>query len=167
MELYLLRHAIAVERGTAGYADPKRPLTPEGIQKMKRIARGIKKLKIDFDLILSSPYRRAKETAQILVDELNVKKKLKFSDQLIPEGSFKKLALELKAFFEVYENIVLVGHEPFLSQFMSKLITGKNDFTVELKKGGLAKLTLDKIAFGSGDVIINWLLTPYQLMLIR
>jgi phosphohistidine phosphatase SixA len=67
MNLFLLRHAIAVEPGAlSGASDAARPLSPEGKEKMRKIARGMKALDLSFDLILSSPYVRARETAEIV-----------------------------------------------------------------------------------------------------
>ena len=68
MELYLLRHAIAVEREHFCGEDRERPLTPAGIKKMRRIARGMKAMKLSFDLILTSPYERAKDTAALVAE---------------------------------------------------------------------------------------------------
>ena len=72
MELYILRHGIAVERGTPGYRkDADRPLTPEGKEKVHQIAEAILGMELKFDLILSSPYARAEQTAKIVAGELD------------------------------------------------------------------------------------------------
>ena len=69
MNLYIIRHAIAVEEGTPEYQeDSQRPLTDKGKKKMVQIAKGIRALNVKFDLVLSSPYVRANETAEILAD---------------------------------------------------------------------------------------------------
>ena len=92
MNLYILRHGIAVEPGTPGYAkDADRPLTPEGERKLRQIAEAMEALELSFDLILSSPYLRARQTAEIIAEALKARKKLELSDSLTPGGSTKKL----------------------------------------------------------------------------
>src|SRR5512136_509230 len=88
MDLYILRHGIAVERGTPGYAkDADRPLTPEGERKLQLIAEAMEALELKFDLILSSPYARARQTAEVVTGVLHARKQLEFSDSLTPGGS--------------------------------------------------------------------------------
>src|SRR5205823_13526555 len=92
MNLYILRHGLAVEHGATGYQrDADRPLTPKGKRKLGQIADAMEALKLSFDLILSSPYTRARQTAEIVADALHVRKKLEFSEELVPDGSYKKL----------------------------------------------------------------------------
>src|SRR5690242_16747729 len=92
MDIYLLRHGLAVERGASGYDnDAERPLTDEGERKLRDIARAMRKLELEFDLILSSPYTRARQTAEIVADGLKTRKKLDFSDSLTPDGSTHEL----------------------------------------------------------------------------
>src|SRR5258706_11485751 len=91
MDLYILRHGLAVEPRTPGYEDAARPLTPKGERKLQTIAEAMRALDLCFDLILSSPYARARETAEIVAKTFNVLKKLEFTDSLTPNGSAKKL----------------------------------------------------------------------------
>src|SRR5262249_43774691 len=159
MEIYILRHGIAVERGTGGYKkDGDRPLTKEGKEKVTEIADGILKMGIQLDLILSSPYVRAKDTAQIVADRL--RKQVTFTDFLLPDGNGRHLIAEIND--EKPQRVLLVGHEPDLSELISVLFTGSADANIELKKGGLCKLTSDKLSFGR-CATLNWLLTPKQL----
>jgi phosphohistidine phosphatase len=163
MELYILRHGIAVDRGTPGYKkDGDRPLTPEGEEKMREIAEAILGMDLKFDLILSSPYVRAEQTAHIVAGELD--EEVNFSDFLKPGGNSLELIAEIND--EKPQRILLVGHEPDLSQFVSVLVTGGSDALIDLKKGGLCKLTTDKLVFGR-CATLNWLLTPKQLRKLR
>ena len=92
MNLYILRHGIAVEPGTPGYEkDADRPLTPEGERKLWQITEAMEALELSFDLILSSPYLRARQTAEIVAEALKARKRLELSDSLTPGGSSKKL----------------------------------------------------------------------------
>ena len=90
MNIYLLRHGIAVERGTAGFNDDsQRPLTAEGRQKMQQIAKGIKIMGLSFDVVLSSPYIRAKETAAF------VSKRMTLTKNLVPEAAGEAIIKEI------------------------------------------------------------------------
>jgi len=163
MEIYILRHGIAVERGTPGYKkDSDRPLTKEGIEKMHQIAESILAMELKFDLILSSPLVRAEQTARIVADELD--EEVTFTDQLSPDGNALELVREIND--EKPQRVLLVGHEPDLSHLISLLVTGNTDASIELKKGGLCKLTADQLVF-SQCATLNWLLTPKQLRSLR
>jgi len=163
MEIYILRHGVAAERGTPGYKkDSDRPLTKEGEDKMHQIAEAILGMELKFDLILSSPYIRAAQTAQIVANELD--EEVTFTDALIPDGNPLDLIAEIND--EKPQRLLLVGHEPDLSRLASVLITGGSDAVIELKKGGLCKLTSDKLTFGQ-CATLNWLLTPRLLRSLR
>ncbi len=166
MNLFILRHGLAVEYGTPGCADDaSRPLTVEGKAKLREINHAMKKLDLDFDLILSSPYKRARQTAEITAEELDLIKKLAFSDALTPQGSAKELIGHINQLKPRPENILLVGHEPYLSGLISLLVSGGRNFSVVLKKGGLAKLSSEILKHGR-CASLEWLLTPKQMMLI-
>ena len=159
MEIYILRHGIAVDRGTPGYKkDSDRPLTNEGEEKVHQIAKAMLAMDLKFDVILSSPYLRAQQTAQIVAAELD--EEVTFSDLLTPNGNPLELIRELND--EKPQRVLLVGHEPYLSGLISVLVTGDSDAAIELKKGGLCKLSSDRLAFGQ-CATLNWLLTPKQL----
>ena len=141
MNVFILRHAIAVERGTKGYADDsKRPLTAEGekeifIKTVEMQRRGLK-----FDLIFSSPYVRAKQTATIVAVTHHIKSsRIIYTKNLLPNANFRDLCKEINAHSKL-KNFLLVGHEPHLSQLISYLLTGNNTLALELKKGGLCHL---------------------------
>jgi phosphohistidine phosphatase len=163
LELYILRHAIAVERGTPGYEkDAERPLTGQGATKMQDIARGMRAMKLSFDRAVSSPYLRARQTAEIVCQVFGCE--LEFSRALTPEGNPATLIREIGA--RQNSRILLVGHEPYLTQLISVLIAGDADTNIELKKGGLAKLTMESLKYGK-CATLEWLLTPKQLRSVR
>jgi phosphohistidine phosphatase len=162
----MLRHAEAVPRGTPGYRlDNDRPLTEDGVNTMRHAARGMRRLKLEFDLILSSPYVRARKTAEITADVLGVKKKLRFSDHLASEGDPRKLVAELNHDYSNRSNILLVGHEPYQSELICTLIGCRSGAALTLKKAGLCQLSIDSLRFGRCGCL-DWLLTPRQLMRI-
>ena len=166
MNIYVLRHGLAVARGTPGIAkDSDRPLTPKGKRKLGLIAEAMKALGLSFDLILSSPYLRARQTAAIVAGALNVRKKLKYSDSLTPGGSSKKLIEHLNRLKPLPENVLLVGHEPYLTRLVSMLVSGETGFAVVMKKGGLCKLSTEPLEHRQ-CATLEWLLTPRQMALI-
>ncbi len=163
MEIYILRHGIAVERGTPGYKrDGDRPLTEEGVEKMRQIAKAMREMDLQFDVIFSSPYVRAKATADIVAETLG--ENVTLTDSLPPEADPAELIDEING--EKPQRVLLVGHEPDLSALISTLICGKRNADIELKKGGLAKLTAETLTYGK-CATLNWLLTPKQLRQMR
>jgi phosphohistidine phosphatase len=161
MNLYFLRHAKASAPGPKFRPDSKRPLTDDGQEKMYEVARGIKKLDVTFDLILTSPYARALRTAEILAEVFR-SKKLRVTDHLMAEADPKAVIQEINDNFASLENIVLVGHEPFLSGLISVLLTGSADTAIDLKKAGLCLVTVQDLRHGK-CASLNWLLKPSQL----
>jgi phosphohistidine phosphatase len=164
MNLYIIRHAIAVDPATSDYeSDSQRPLTDKGCKKMRQIAKGLRKLGVEFDLILSSPYVRACETAEILADVFKMKKKLVFSDNLIPLGNPELLIGEINEKYSV-DSIALVGHEPHLSTLIGMLVAENAKIEVTLKKGGVCNLSADDLHHVDHRATLEWLLTPGILM---
>jgi phosphohistidine phosphatase len=147
MEVYLLRHAIAVESGTPGYSEESRPLTPEGIEKMKNAARGIAELVPEFDLILTSPLVRARETAVV-------------AKELAP-GATTRDTSSMLATYAKHERLLLVGHEPGLSRFATSLLGGDTS-VLEFRKGALARIDLSPAAPREPGTLI-YLLPPKVL----
>ena len=167
MNLYLLRHGIAVEPGTPGYEnDADRPLIPKGERRLRSAATAMKKLDLSFDLILTSPFLRARQTSDIVAGELKLKKRIEFFDGLLPGGSSKALIQRLSGCEPAPENVLLVGHEPGLSRLISLLVSGGADAAaIEMKKGGLCKLEAAALRHGQ-SARLAWLLTPSQMELM-
>jgi phosphohistidine phosphatase len=166
MNLYLLRHGIATEPEMAGYEpDSERPLTAKGKTRLQVAAKAMAKLDLSFDLILSSPYRRAKETAEIIAKHFKLRKKLAFTDDLTPAGNPRLLIQQLNEFRPEPENVLLVGHEPYLGKLIALLAAGNTSLEVDFKKGGLGKLETEFLLYGRCARLV-WLLTPRQLELI-
>jgi phosphohistidine phosphatase len=167
VNLYLLRHGIAVDPGTPGFEnDSERPLIPKGEHRLRAAAAAMEKLELSFDLILSSPFIRAKQTDEIVAGELKLKKRIEFFDGLVPGGNSKALIHALNELKPAPENILLVGHEPYLSRLISLLVSGGADAAaIEMKKGGLCKLQIGELRHGQ-CARLAWLLTPSQMELM-
>jgi len=157
MKLYLVRHAIAEDIGDHE-DDSLRPLTEKGREKMRRIAGALAELGIQPDLIVSSPYVRASQTAVILAKELKYKEELAYSNFLMPMGEPNDMIGEINEKFSVDE-LMLVGHEPNLSSLASVLLAGSPDLSINLKKGGICCLSVDDLHYDR-KATLEWLVTP-------
>jgi phosphohistidine phosphatase len=155
MELYFLRHGIAADAGPAGLGDAGRPLTKEGIAKMQAGARGMRRLGLRLDALLSSPLVRAHETAAIVARELGLG--LQLSEKLAP-GCDMALLFALLGENRGAERMMLVGHEPDFSSLVGALTGGSQ---VLMKKGGLACVNIERLEQGAGT--LTWLLPPRVL----
>jgi phosphohistidine phosphatase len=163
MILYLLRHANAMDKNSWDRSDFSRPLTKEGVMKMKKVAKIIRRLGLDLDGIITSPYRRAYDTAMIFAKRLKLKKHLKISRFLSPDGDPRALIRRLRERSLSLDNVLLVGHDPYLSRLLGVLIAGDCNAGLTMAKGGLAKLTTDSLAYGK-CATLEWLLTPKILI---
>jgi phosphohistidine phosphatase len=166
MDLYLLRHAIAVSQAEAGVNhDSDRPLSSEGESRMRQAAKGMKTMGLAVDLILSSPLLRAQQTARIAAEDLGAKKPaVHLTPSLEPDEPPQKFVKELHQWPGGPPSAVLaVGHEPHLSGLISFLVAGDRDrITVTMKKGGLCRLTLESLKAERG-ARLEWLLAPRHL----
>ncbi len=158
MRLYIVRHAIAVARGTAGIKDNDRALTEEGIEKMKRAAAGLFALDYIPNLILSSPLIRAKQTAEILLEAFAGKIPLKIIPALAPTGNRADLYAEIRNHRKL-ESLMLVGHQPSLGEIAGEIAWGSSENYVEFKKGGVCAIDLESLGGIPQGTIIS-LLTP-------
>lgn len=163
MNIYLLRHAIAVQRG-AGRArtDRQRPLTPKGRRRLRQVIEAMARLGLEFDLILSSPFVRARQTAELVASELPSTAPLEFSDALAVGSQPRHVLDHLAKHRPAPASVLLVGHEPLLSQVASVFLCGAPDLRLQLKKAGLCKLSLPSLE-GGHRATLEWLLTPKQL----
>ena len=166
MNLYFMRHGIAVDRADtgAGSGDRERQLTPKGIKRMNKAAKGVVALSLAFDRILTSPLERARQTAKIVAQTLQLEDRVDEIEQLSPDQSVQDLLAALVAYAGQQE-ILLVGHEPLLSSTVSFLLSGKAGAEIRLKKGGLCCLEVTSIP-PRESAVLHWALTPKQLRLM-
>ncbi len=163
MKLYLIRHAIADPIGPEG-DDCQRPLTGKGQTRMYRIAQGLKELGESIDLILTSPYLRASQTARILGKKLDLgKDKIVATEALSPFGAAVDLVTEIHEKHAGAQSIALVGHEPHLSSLIALLLSGDPSLSITMKKGGVCCLSVEALQAGR-CATLEWLLTPAQLV---
>jgi phosphohistidine phosphatase len=159
-ELYLIRHAIAAERGPNYPDDHKRPLTNEGISRFKQVVEGLKDFDVTLDLVLTSPLVRASQTAELLVARIGGKPRLDTLDALSPGGRMATVLEAIAKHSRRVGHIGLVGHEPDLGELAARLLRARG--TIEFKKGAVACLELDG-AMPNGPGTLRWLLPPRAL----
>ena len=162
MDIYILRHGKAEERSQNITSDSKRPLTEAGKRELECISKAIKNFEIEFDIIISSPLVRAKQTAEITLKKVKSKKKsVVIWDELKPEIDVNQTIKKLTS-LDPTSSILLVGHEPHLSSLVSQIIAGSDHADISLKKGGFAHIrstTQKSKLLGS----LRSVLTPKQL----
>jgi phosphohistidine phosphatase len=157
--LYLVRHAIAAERGPAWPDDAKRPLTSKGISRMRDVVRGLRDLDVAIDVILTSPLVRAKQTAEILAEGLRPTPPIAVVAALSP-GVPPVQVIEALGTFRKMHRIALVGHEPGMGELAAWLIGAKQ--ALPFKKGGVARIDIGSTpAPGQGELV--WMATPKML----
>ncbi|MFP5263545.1 MAG: phosphohistidine phosphatase SixA [Blastocatellia bacterium] len=166
MELYVIRHAIAQQLGRKNdFMDEKRALTPEGRERMREAARGLRKLGVEFDVILTSPLVRAVETAEIIAATAGLTKKdVEQTDNLAPDASHGDLFAEIKRHTGA-ESIAIVGHQPDLGGIISKIVQGDGSLAIELKKGSVCCVNVtETVPTLRGRLM--WLFAPKHLRML-
>lgn len=155
-ELYLVRHGLAEERGAKWPDDGKRPLSADGMSRMKKSARGLDRVDVTFDIILSSPLVRARQTAEILSAEMDGHPTIVNVESLAPGAAFASLVADLEKHARK-TRIALVGHEPGMGELAARLVGSRHP--IEFKKGAVARIDIDQIPpNGPGD--LRWMLPP-------
>jgi len=158
MNLYLMRHAIAAEPD-GNMDDSQRPLTEKGRKKLAAVASHLVKIGLSFDLILTSPYLRARQTAEVMAEALKIKSNLVVETQNItPYGSAGNLIEEINAGKPV-EHLLIVSHEPFISELIGMLVAGNPGLSINIKKASLCNLSVQTLSHGR-CATLEWLLTP-------
>jgi len=165
MMLYIVRHAIA-EDAPPGGNDAARRLTPSGRRRMQDVVRGLRALRVEPDVILTSPLVRAVETARIVVNGLRnapePRELAALTSDVSPADTLKALRP-----FGRSKHVMVIGHEPNLSNMLALLLTGAPDgAAIELKKGGCAAAELTAFE-PRGGATLRWLLPPRALRRVR
>jgi phosphohistidine phosphatase len=159
--IYLVRHAIAAP-AAAGTSDGDRALTPEGERKMRGVAAGLKRLGIAPDVVLSSPLRRAVETAAVVAQVLGLEAPVEVYLPLAPGHEAIEVLKGLRPHRAAHE-LMLVGHEPDMGLLASQLLTGSpTRAPLPFKKGAVAAIRVDAIPpRGAGELL--WFMGQKQL----
>jgi phosphohistidine phosphatase len=158
-ELYIVRHAIAAERGDDWPDDDKRPLTEKGIARFEEGVAGLSWLEVGLDEIFTSPLVRAKQTADILAKGISGKASVKLLPALAPGHSPEQVMAAL-AQTARRRRIALVGHEPGLGELAAHLVGAKR--SLEFRKGGVCRIDLQGLTENRPGSLI-WFMTPKAL----
>ena len=159
-----MRHGEAGKKLSSDTKDLSRPLTLEGKREVTDIAKSLNFLDIEFNLIITSPLKRAYQTASLVAMAFGYQNKIEQWDELKPEGNRMDFNRKLSEKFKQDSSILIVGHEPYLSSFISEIISKVDIVDADrgnlvLRKAGLAKIRItsshQKI---QGE--LRWLLTP-------
>jgi phosphohistidine phosphatase len=157
--IYLIRHAIAEERGDDWPDDSRRPITSKGAARMRQVVRGLRTLDVQLDLVLTSPLIRAAQTAELVVAGLKPSPKLAACKELASAGTPPGVAKALDAYADA-THVALIGHEPNLGDLAAWLTGARQPFV--FKKGGVCRLDFEgPPAAGAGR--LAWLATPAML----
>jgi phosphohistidine phosphatase len=159
-ELFLVRHAIAAERGPNYPDDRERPLTKEGIARFKRVVEGLKDFDVKLELVFTSPLVRASQTAELLVAGIGGKPRLEVLEALSPGGRQTQVLEAVSKHAKRARHIALVGHEPDLGELAGRLLRSRG--TIAFKKGAVCCIELDG-AMPNGPGTLHWLLPPRAL----
>jgi len=162
-QLFLIRHGIAEERGDAWPDDAKRPLSEDGIERFQKSARGLARLDVWIDVVLTSPLVRARQTADIIASAFDPRPSIITIESLAPGGSYASLLTDLEKHGRK-TRIALVGHEPGIGELGARLIGSRHSF--EFKKGAVCRIDVDEIPpVSPGD--LRWFLTPKVMASIK
>jgi phosphohistidine phosphatase len=158
-ELYLVRHAIAAERGEEWPDDTKRPLTADGVSRFREVVEGLAWFGVGLDELYSSPLVRTRQTAELLAAGLDSKPPIRVLDSLAPghepAAVLSELAKRVKR-----RRVALVGHEPDLGELAAALIGAQR--ALPFRKGGVCRIDVDRIG-GSATGSLIWFLPPKVL----
>jgi len=159
----LIRHAVAEERGDEWPDDAKRPLSDDGASRMRKAARGLDRLGVTLDVVVTSGLVRAKQTAELVAGAMNPRPPIVTADSRAPEGSYQEIIADLEKQSK-RTRIAIVGHEPGIGEFAARLIGSRH--SIEFKKGAVCRIDVDAMP-PSGPGELRWLLTPKILRSIR
>ncbi|RPJ69761.1 MAG: phosphohistidine phosphatase SixA [Acidobacteria bacterium] len=161
--IYIVRHAIAAERGNAYPDDRLRPLTPAGIERFRKVVRGLAWLDVRVDRILTSPLVRARQTADILAENLPGKPQVIETDALVPGATYDELRTHM-AEFSRCSSVALVGHEPDIGHVAARLLGLRHPLA--FKKGGVCRIDMETLPpAGPGE--LRWFVPPRMLARLR
>src|SRR5262245_7599129 len=155
-EIYLIRHGVAEDRGEAWPDDNKRPLTQEGMKRLRKSIRGLAHNGVTFDVVLTSPLARAKQTAEIVVSEMDPRPHVVVTDSLSPDSSSQAVLAELEKHAR-RSKIALVGHEPGIGELAARLVGSRHP--IDFKKGAVCRIDV-KVLPIAGPGMLRWFLTP-------
>lgn len=162
-ELYLIRHGLAEERGEAWPDDSKRPLTAQGMSRLRKEARGLAQLGVSFDVVLASPLVRTRQTAEIIAGGFDPRPHIVNIDSLTPGGTYQAIVGDLEKHARK-TRIALVGHEPAIGELAARLIGARQPLA--FKKGAVCRIDVDALP-PEDPGLLRWFVPPKVLRGLR
>ena|SRR5687767_13115160 len=156
MQVYILRHGIA-EDGKPGGNDADRALTNEGRKKLREVLRAAERADVVPSLIVTSPYVRAVQTAEVVIEVLGYANDLLRTEALIPSADPEDLWEEIRVHQGVMQ-LMLVGHEPMLGKLVAFLLNSRS-LMVDVKKGALLRIDIDQFK-AQPHGVLKWMVVP-------
>jgi len=161
-ELYLIRHGVAEERGDAWPDDAKRPLTQDGTDRMRKAARGLVRIGVKFDAVLTSPFVRTRQTAEIVATAFDERPPIVAIESLAPGGSIQSVLSDLERQAR-RSRVAIVGHEPGIGELAARLAGAR--YPIEFKKGAVCRVDVKTFPAGPGKM--RWFMTSKILRALR
>ena len=162
MIIYFVRHASAGQHMANPKKDERRPLDADGIEQCGHVGRALAAMNIQPEVIISSPFKRATQTAALVGNEIGYEGKIQLEPAMQPEASFADFRRMLDKYAK-YEAVMLVGHNPSITEFLARIITKSgNGALLEFKKGAVARVETVRQA-----ARLNWFLTPKMARAIQ
>jgi phosphohistidine phosphatase len=161
--LYLIRHGLAEERGEAWPDDSRRPLSEEGMSRLRKEARGLVRLGVTFDVVLTSPLVRARQTADIVAGVFSTRPAIVVIESLAPDGNAHAVLSDLEKQAR-RARIALVGHEPGIGELAARLTGSRR--ALAFKKGSICRIDVKSLP-PAGPGTLRWFITPKILRELR
>jgi phosphohistidine phosphatase len=156
MIVYFVRHASAGQHKASPEKDEKRPIDREGVRQAHQIGRLLAALNVEVELVLSSPLKRAMQTASLVANEIGYEQKIERATALRPEATFDSFRRVLSD-YAGKDAIMLVGHNPSITEFLSRVLSRGEEYElVDFKKGAVARVEMT----GRKSGTLHWCITP-------
>ena len=162
-QLYLIRHGVAEDRGEAWPDDAKRPLTAKGADRLRKSVRGLVRLGVSLDVILTSPLVRTRQTSDIVASVFDPRPPIVVVDSLAPGGSSASVRADIEKQTR-RPNIAIVGHEPDIGELAAHLAGLRQ--RLEFKKGAVCRIDMDTLA-PQATGPLQWFVTPRIMRAVR
>jgi phosphohistidine phosphatase len=161
--LYLIRHGLAEEQGEAWPDDGQRPLTDEGLARVRKSAQALARMGIEIDIVLTSPLVRTRQTAEGIAEAFEPRPPIVAIESLAPHGSTQAALADLEKHAR-RSSIALVGHEPGIGELAARLVGLRH--ALEFKKGAIARIDVEGLP-PAGAGLLRWFLSPRVLRSLK
>ena len=166
MRIYLFRHGEALSKEDPSIkSDADRPLVDEGVKKTRQAAEGIRNMGLSFDAVFTSPWLRARQTAQVACEVLEETDRIQIMNELAGDRTIEAVMNAMVKHSQL-ENVMLVGHNPLLSDLASYLLTHSTHMLVDLKKSGMCAIEVERIPPKDPGTLL-WMMSAKQLRAMR